>query len=79
MTNTKKRIKELFFRFKDLTTIGLANILSNGISVIFWLYVASLLGAEQYVEISYFIAIAGIASTVSLVGGYDSVIEYKRK
>jgi O-antigen/teichoic acid export membrane protein len=79
MTNTKKRIKELFFRFKDLTTIGLANILSNGISVIFWLYVASLLGAEQYGEISYFIAIAGIASTVSLVGVGSTLIIYTAK
>ena len=79
MTNTKKRIKELFFRFKDLTTIGLANILSNGISVIFWLYVASLLGAEQYGEISYFIAIAGIASTVSLVGVGSTLVIYTAK
>jgi len=79
MTNTKKRIKELFFRFKDLTTMGLANILSNGISVIFWLYVASLLGAEQYGEISYFIAIAGIASTVSLVGVGSTLVIYTAK
>jgi O-antigen/teichoic acid export membrane protein len=79
MTDTKKRIKELFFRFKDLTTIGLANMLSNGISVIFWLYVASLLGAEQYGEISYFIAIAGIASTVSLVGVGSTLIIYTAK
>jgi len=79
MTNTKKRIKELFFRFKDLTIIGLANLVSNGISVIFWLYVASLLGAEQYGEISYFIAIAGIASTVSLVGVGSTLIIYTAK
>jgi O-antigen/teichoic acid export membrane protein len=79
MTNTKKRIKELFFKIKDLTTIGLANILSNGISVVFWLYVASLLGTEQYGEISYFIAIAGIASTVSLVGVGSTLIIYTAK
>ncbi len=79
MTDSIKRIKELFFRFKDLTSIGIANLLSNGISVIFWLYIASLLGAEQYGEISYFIAIAGIASTVSLVGVGNTLVIYTAK
>ena len=79
MTDSKKGIKELFFRFKDLSNIGISNLVSNGISVIFWLYVASLLGTEQYGQISYFIAIAGISSTVSLVGVGSALTIYTAK
>jgi len=74
-----KRIRELILKSKDLTTIGVANLVSTGISVIFWLYIAALLGAEQYGEISYFIAIAGIASTISLVGVGNTLIIYTAK
>lgn len=79
MTDILKQIREFIFKFKDLTTIGAANLISTGISAIFWLYIAALLGAEQYGEISYFIAIAGIASTISLVGVGNTLIIYTAK
>jgi O-antigen/teichoic acid export membrane protein len=74
-----KRIKGLISRFKDLITISVANLAATGISAIFWLYIASLLGAEEYGEIGYFIAIAGIASTVSLVGASNTLTIYTAK
>lgn len=53
---------------KDVSTIGIVDISTNIISAMFWLFVASTLGAEKYGEISYFIAIASIASTAALLG-----------
>ena len=53
---------------RDVSTIGIVDISTNIISAIFWLFVASTLGAEKYGEISYFIAIASIASTAALLG-----------
>ncbi len=40
-----------------------------GISALFWLYLAVLLGAENYGELSYYISIAGIATSLSVIGG----------
>ena len=57
--------KDFFVRFKGLTIIGIVSIVSAGISGIFWLYLASLVGTEHYGEISYYLAIAGIAIVIS--------------
>jgi len=79
MTNNLNKIKNLVTRFKDLTTLGFANILSSAISGIFWFYLASLLGTSNYGEVSYFIAIASIASTVSFLGASTTVTVYTAK
>jgi len=73
------KIKSIVTRFKDLTTLGFANILSSAISGIFWIYLASLLGTVHYGEVSYFIAIAGIASTISFLGAGNTIIVYTAK
>ena len=73
------RIKNSVYRLKDLASIGIANIIASAISVIFWLYMASLLGTENYGQISYFLAIAGIVSTVSLLGSGNTIIVYTAK
>jgi len=79
MNDDWNRIRDIVYRLKDLTTIGIANVTSSVISVLFWLYMASLLGTENYGEISYFIAIAGIVSTVSLVGSGNTLVIYIAK
>ena len=66
-------------KFKDLGTVGIGNITASLISGIFWLYFASLLDTEQYGEVSYFIAIAGIASTISFFGLGNVIIVYTAK
>lgn len=66
-------------KFKDLGTVGIGNITASLISGIFWFYFASLLGTEQYGEVSYFIAIAGIASTISFFGLGNVIIVYTAK
>lgn len=79
MKNVWNKIKTLISRNKDLTVIGVVDIVSSGIGAIFWFYIALILGAEQYGQVSYFLAIAGIASTVSLLGSQNTLIVYTAK
>ena len=72
-------MKEFLKKFKDLGVVGIGNITASLISGIFWFYFASLLGAEQYGEVSYYISIAVIASTLSFLGLGNAVIVYTAK
>ncbi len=65
--------------FKDLSSLGIANAGGSAISAIFWFYLASIMGPEQYGEISYLIAIAGIASVFCLFGSGYTLIVYTAK
>ncbi|MEK6947358.1 MAG: hypothetical protein AABX32_07165 [Nanoarchaeota archaeon] len=73
------KIKSVFTRFRGLATLGFGNITAAGISAIFWFYLASLLGAENYGHVSYFIAIASISSTISFLGAGNTIIVYTAK
>ena len=64
---------------KIISKIGTANIIGNAISALFWLYLAGLLGTKNYGELSYFIAIAGIGTSVTLLGGPQSITVYVAK
>lgn len=79
MTKKLGKIKDIIIRFKDLTTIGIANAIASTIAGIFWLYMAALLGTEHYGEISYFIAIAGVASSVCFLGAGNTITVYTSK
>jgi O-antigen/teichoic acid export membrane protein len=79
MTDAWKKIREFVTRFKDLTTIGFATIISNVISGIFWLYIAMLLGTEHYGEISYLIAISSAAMAISSIGASSTILVYSAK
>ncbi len=77
---TKNRnITGIFGNFRDLTSLGIANIASSAIGGIFWLFLAGLIGAESYGEVSYIIAIAGIASTISGIGTGNTLIVFTAK
>lgn len=67
------------YRLKDLGMIGIADVLGNGISAFFWFYMASILEPEQYGEIHYFLGIAGIAASVSLIGTQNTITVYTAK
>ncbi len=79
MNDNWNKIKDIAVGFRGLTIIGSSDIIGNAISVIFWFYMASLLGAENYGQISYFLAIAGIASTISLTGAANTLTVYTAK
>ena len=72
-------IKDSFLQLKGLTTIGLADIGSSAISAVFWFYMASTLGAKDYGQISYFLSIASIASSVSMTGASNTLMVYTAK
>ena len=65
--------------FKNISILGSSTIVGNATSSIFWIYLAGLLGAEKYGELGYLISIAGVVSTVCLVGGTWSMTVYTAK
>lgn len=79
MTDSGNKIRDIFARFKDLTAIGFANIIANGISGLFWLYIARVLGTENYGHVSYYIAISGIAVVMSFLGAGTTIMVYSAK
>ena len=79
MNDRWNKIKNIVSGLRDLTTIGIIDVVSNGIAAIFWFYMAAVLSVEQYGQISYFIAVAGIASTVSLLGSENTLTVFTAK
>ena len=54
---------------KNISSLATSKITGSAISALFWLYLAGLLGQENYGELGYLIAIAGITSSITLIGG----------
>ena len=79
MGNYGKKIINKIITFKDLSAVGAANLIGNAISSIFWLVLASLMEAEQYGEINYFIAIASVASAISFLGAGNALMVFSAK
>lgn len=74
-----EKIKNRIYRSRNLTILGISDIIVKGISAVFWFYFAAELGAESYGQLSYFISIASIASTISLIGSSDTLTVYVAK
>ena len=74
-----KKLLDQMSKLRDLTTVGFANIIATGISGIFWIIMARLLGTDDYGEISYFLAIASIAATISFLGFGNPLVIYTAK
>ena len=68
-----------FNKIKELSSIGIADITGSIISALFWFYLATLIGPEEYGEIHYFISIAAVASTISLLGATQTLLVYSAK
>ena len=64
---------------KDLGFLGFSNIIGTGISAFFWLYLANLLGAKDYGEIQFYIAIAGVVYGLASLGTANTIIVYASK
>ena len=64
---------------KDLGSIGIADIIASGIGSVFWLYLASLLTAENYGEIQFYVSLAGMAFALSMLGSRNTIIIYEAK
>ena len=79
MKSTWNKIRELISGQKDLVSIGLIDIINTGIGAVLWFSIALILSVEQYGQFNYFLAIAGTASTVSLIGSQSTLIVYAAK
>jgi len=79
MVNDWNNIKNIFKRFKDLASVGIANISAMLISSIFWLYIAALIGDEGYGNIGFLLATASIVGGISLLGSSDTLVVYRAK
>ena len=70
-----KQIKGL----KSISQIGAATAGGNAIAAFFWIYMADFMGQEDYGELGYLLSIAGIASTISILGGQWTMSDYTAK
>ena len=67
MSNIKKKIF-------DLSTIGITDGAGAAIAAVFWFYMASELGPENYGELTYLISIAVVVSGVALFGSNHTIL-----
>jgi len=58
---------------KNISSIGFADIFGSAISGLFWIFLAGLLGAENFGEVGYYISIATIATSLSFIGGPNAI------
>ena len=64
---------------RSVTLIGSSNIIGSAITSIFWISIASIIGADSYGELSYFLAIIGIAAVIAMIGGGYTMQVYTAK
>ncbi len=71
--------RKIFQKSKNLTALGSSYILSNAISAIFWLFLASILDVDQYGELGYLFAIVGTVGAFGLIGSNKTLVVYVAK
>ena len=74
-----KKIESHFKVLKEISFLGIANIIPSIIAAIFWLYIASLVGEKTYGEITYYLTIAGIGSVITMLGAPSALTVYAAK
>ena len=79
MTSFFGKIIALFVRFKDLTAIGASNLIASAIGGLFWIVLATLMDAEAYGEIGYYISIASIVAVSATLGAGNTIMVYTAK
>jgi len=79
MFDNWKKFRVHFGKTKDLVSIGIANTAAMGISAIFFLYIASILGDEGYGNLSFLFAIGNIVGGITLLGSNDVLVVYRAK
>jgi O-antigen/teichoic acid export membrane protein len=67
MSNIKKKIL-------DISTIGLTDGAGAAIAAVFWFYIASELGPENYGELTFLISIAALVSGIVLFGSQHTIL-----
>ena len=73
------KIRNSFSVLKQISFLGVAHVIPTLIAASFWFYIASLIGDEAYGELTYYLTIAGIGSTVTLLGTPTALNVYAAK
>ena len=72
-------IRNLLLKTKDVQYIAIGNVGGKVIIAIFWLYMAAVLGTEDYGQVNYLIALGAMGAGLSMVGTSNTVIIYTAK
>lgn len=64
---------------KNISAIGIADLAGSAIAAVFWLYLASIMIPQDYGFIHYYIAIASITASISLLGSENTLKVYLPK
>ena len=72
-------IRSLLHDTKDVQHVGIGNITGKIIMGVFWFYMATLLGSENYGQVIYLIALGSMGAAISMVGTSNAVIVYTAK
>jgi O-antigen/teichoic acid export membrane protein len=67
MSNIKKKIL-------DISTIGLTDGAGAAIAAVFWFYIASQLGPENYGELTYLLSIASLVTGIAIFGSHHTIL-----
>ena len=67
MSNIKKKIL-------DISTIGLTDGAGAAIASVFWFYIASQLGPENYGELTYLISIVTLVTGIAVFGSHHTIL-----
>jgi O-antigen/teichoic acid export membrane protein len=67
MSNVRKKISEI-------STIGFTDGAGAAIAAVFWFYIASELGPENYGELTFFLSIATLVSGIALFGSHHTIL-----
>lgn len=79
MIDDNKNSNSKFFPFKDIFTLGSADIVGAAISSIFWLLIATFIEVEEYGNIHYLLSISGIAFVITMFGSQHTIVVYTAK
>ena len=75
----QSNLRKKLFENKGLAFIGSADIIGMAITGVFWLTIATLLEVEEFGQIHYFLAIAGMAYIFALIGTRNTITVYAAK
>ena len=57
----------------DISSVGVTDFIGTGTVAIFWFYIASELGPENYGELTYLVSIAALVSGIALFGSNHTI------
>jgi len=76
MKDIRTEIKNILLRLKGFSTLSFALYLGTAITVVFLIYMAPIIGVEDYGKLSYFFAIVNIAFGIFFLGAGDTILVY---